>query len=408
MSTVNEEARKTRHKKFFSIYSASPVIGKLKNGISKAGRYLSSYTPVIIAPTIAFADPIEVTHTPKKFAKNMVLLTLAFFLITSFDIGRASVDGGEGMLTSFDEDILALNNDTNLLADQEGYLMKSMPMGGEPTYQLNRTEKVAYTVQSGDTLSLIAYRFGINQDSVMAANEMSNANYLKSGQDLEIPPRDGAYVEVKKDDTFDSLIEEYAGDAALTKEINEIGDDNAITVGDKIFIAGDEVAAKYIASIKPVYVASTASTYTGYNSSDVGTSYENVDVATVYASADFVYPTTGDFTQGYHSGHYAYDIADRSQPPIVAASSGTVITAAYGWNGGYGNYVIIDHLNGYKTLYGHMEELYVAEGESVAMGQAIGKMGNTGRVYGVTGIHLHFEISYNGTKFPACDVGICY
>ncbi len=382
-------------------------MGRVKNSISKAGRYLSSYTPVKIAPTIAFQEPLEVAYTPKRFAKNMVMLTLAFFMITSFDIGQASMDSGQGQ-SSFNEDIMALNSDVSLLADQEGYLVKAMPMNGDPTYQLNRTEEVAYTVQSGDTLSAIAYRFGISSESIMAANEMTNANYLKSGKDLSIPPRDGAYVSVKDGDTLESLIEKYAGDIALTKEINEIGDDNAIEVGDKVFIAGEEVAEKYIASIKPVYVASTASTYTSYNSSDVGTSYANVDVETTYASADFVYPTEGTFTQGYHSGHYAYDIADRSQPPIVAVSDGLVVTAAYGWNGGYGNYVIIDHQNGYKTLYAHMEELYVAEGDYAVMGEAIGKMGNTGRVYGATGIHLHFEISYEGYKFPGCDVGICY
>lgn len=407
MSTVNEEARKTRHEKFFSIYSPSPVMGKIKNGISKARRYLSSYTPVKTAPTVAFAESVEILHTPKRFAKNMVLLTLVFFMITSFDIGRASFDSSEGQST-FNEDVLTLDSDISLLADQEGYLVKAMPMSGEATYQLNRTEKVAYTVQSGDTLSVIAYRFGISQESVMAANDMTNANYLKSGKELAIPPRDGAYIEVKNGDTLESLVEKFAGDIVLTKEINGIGDDNVVTEGDNLFIAGEEVAEKYITSIKPVYTASTASTYTNYSSSDVGTSYLNVDVEITYASADFVYPTTGNFTQGYHSGHYAYDIADRSQPPIVAVSNGLVVTTAYGWNGGYGNYVVIDHQNGYKTLYGHMEELYVSEGDYVGMGEAIGKMGNTGRVYGATGIHLHFEISYNGVKFPGCDVGICY
>jgi len=304
------------------------------------------------------------------------------------------MDSGQGQ-SSFNEDIMALNSDVSLLADQEGYLVKAMPMNGDPTYQLNRTEEVAYTVQSGDTLSAIAYRFGISSESIMAANEMTNANYLKSGKDLSIPPRDGAYVSVKDGDTLESLIEKYAGDIALTKEINEIGDDNAIEVGDKVFIAGEEVAEKYIASIKPVYVASTASTYTSYNSSDVGTSYANVDVETTYASADFVYPTEGTFTQGYHSGHYAYDIADRSQPPIVAVSDGLVVTAAYGWNGGYGNYVVISHSNGTQTLYSHLLFNIVSAGWHVVQGQVIGYVGSTGKS---TGCHVHFEV--RGAKNP--------
>lgn len=108
--------------------------------------------------------------------------------------------------------------------------------------------------------------------------------------------------------------------------------------------------------------------------------------------------TVGIITNGYKAGHYALDIADRSKPPIWAARDGVVITAEYGWNGGYGNYIIIDHGDGFSTLYAHNEELYVAVGESVTKGQVISKMGNTGRVYGATGIHLHYECVSDGVK----------
>jgi len=410
VSQANEEARKARHDKFYSIYSAKPTVGRIKDRLSKVRRYLSAYSPMSEAST-AFVQPTSGMHTPQRFAKNMVMLTLAFFLMTSFDIGRAAIDAGEGWQVQFEGDALALNSDTNILADQEGYLMKAMPMSGEATYQGNRTEDVMYTVQSGDTMSGIAYRFGLDQTSIMAANDMTNANKLSTG-DITIPPKDGAYIEVDDGDTLESLVENWGGDLEATKEFNEIGADNVIQEGDTIFIIGAEVAEKYIASIKPVYTASSSasssSSYTYYDATDVGTSYLNVDVDTTYASADFVYPTVGTLTQGYYSGHYAYDVADRSQPAIVAVSDGIVTTASYGWNGGYGNYIIIDHQNGYKTLYAHNEEIYVSVGDYVTMGQTISKMGNSGRVYGVTGIHLHFEISYNGYKFPACDVGICY
>ena len=412
MSQVNKEARKERHKKFFSIYAAKPTVGKIKHRLSGVKRYLSAYSP-IATPNEQYVQPTNKIYTPQRFAKNMITLVMAFFLITSFDIGRASIDAGEGWQTSFEGDVLALNVDTSLLADQEGYLLKAMPMSGEATYQTNRKEDVLYTVQSGDTLSGIAYRFGLNQNSVMAANDMTNANYLKTNQELNIPPKDGAYIEVEDGDTLEGLVEDFKGDLALTQELNEVGEDNVVVEGDMLFVVGEDVAEEYLASIAPVYTASatTTSSYTytsDYNAYDVGTSYMNTEVDTTYASADFVYPTTGSLTQGYYSGHYAYDIADRNKPAIVAVSDGSVTTSSYGWNGGYGNYVIIDHGNGYKSLYAHLEEIYVYEGEYVSIGQAIGKMGNTGRVYGATGIHLHFEISYNGYKFPACDVGICY
>lgn len=108
--------------------------------------------------------------------------------------------------------------------------------------------------------------------------------------------------------------------------------------------------------------------------------------------------TDGIITNGYKAGHYALDIADRSKPPIWASRDGVVITAKYGWNGGYGNYIIIDHGDGFQTLYAHNEELYVEEGDSVTKGQVISKMGNTGRVYGATGIHVHYECVSDGVK----------
>ena len=109
-------------------------------------------------------------------------------------------------------------------------------------------------------------------------------------------------------------------------------------------------------------------------------------------------PTTGAVTQGYRRGHYALDIADRGRPPIWAAADGVIETAEYGWNGGFGNYIIVNHRNGYKTLYAHNTELYVKEGEVVKKGQVMAKMGNTGRVYGATGIHLHYECHFEGIR----------
>jgi murein DD-endopeptidase MepM/ murein hydrolase activator NlpD len=104
-------------------------------------------------------------------------------------------------------------------------------------------------------------------------------------------------------------------------------------------------------------------------------------------------------TQYYHPGHYALDIQTKGDiRPIFAAEAGTVIRAETGWNGGYGNVIEIDHGNGVVTLYGHNEVLYVQKGDVVTRGQEIAKMGHTGRVYGATGIHTHFEVRVNGVK----------
>lgn len=110
-------------------------------------------------------------------------------------------------------------------------------------------------------------------------------------------------------------------------------------------------------------------------------------------------PCSGcSYTQYYNPGHYAVDIQQKGGGPIYAAEAGTVVRADTGWNGGYGNVIEIDHGNGLITLYAHNKELYVKVGDQVTRGQNISFMGNTGRVYGKTGIHVHFEVIVNGVK----------
>lgn len=108
-----------------------------------------------------------------------------------------------------------------------------------------------------------------------------------------------------------------------------------------------------------------------------------------YISSEFgyrVHPVYG--TKKYHSG---LDMAAPGGSPILAAANGTVKFA--GWNGGYGNCVIIDHGNGIQTLYGHSSRLLVSAGQSVTRGQKIALVGTTGTS---TGNHLHFEVLNNG------------
>ena len=101
-------------------------------------------------------------------------------------------------------------------------------------------------------------------------------------------------------------------------------------------------------------------------------------------------PFTGE--QRYHSG-IDIDGYGNEGGSIVAADGGTVVTATY--SDGYGNYIIIDHGNGYQTLYAHMSGMAVGTGSTVSQGQTIGYLGATGRA---TGTHCHFEIFINGNR----------
>ena len=105
-------------------------------------------------------------------------------------------------------------------------------------------------------------------------------------------------------------------------------------------------------------------------------------------TGEFMWPTEGRITQRSWHCHHAVDVANSEGTPIYAADSGSVVVA--GWKeGGYGYTVVINHGNGFHTLYAHLSVISVSVGESVAKGQQVGLMGNTGHS---TGSHLHFEI----------------
>ena len=112
----------------------------------------------------------------------------------------------------------------------------------------------------------------------------------------------------------------------------------------------------------------------------------------LYGSGAFIWPTINRYISGndYWSGHLAIDIAAGSGAPIYASDSGLVVYS--GWiSGGYGNMVMIDHGNGWQTVYAHLSQVSVGCGQSVSQGQTIGLAGSTGNS---TGPHLHFEIRF--------------
>ncbi len=116
----------------------------------------------------------------------------------------------------------------------------------------------------------------------------------------------------------------------------------------------------------------------------------------VQGNGEFGWPAVGGIITSYQGQrwgrlHKGIDISGVSNRAILAANGGTVAVA--GWHNDYGNYVKINHPNGYTTLYAHMSSLTVSAGQTVSKGTQIGVMGTTGRS---TGIHLHFEVFKNG------------
>lgn len=231
-----------------------------------------------------------------------------------------------------------------------------------------------YTVQLGDTAEIIAERFGLQPTTLLWSNpEMEKApDLLNIGQVLTILPVDGVYHTIGVSDTLESLAKVYKVeiDTITACPFNEIPQNGELVVGTQIIVPG---------GTKP-YEARNITTYVSPGPVDV------------QASGLFLRPAPGVLTQGYWYGHRAIDIGAPLGTVIRASDSGFVSFA--GWTDiGYGYLVVIDHNNGYQTYYAHLSWFFVEEGDVVAAGQEIGKMGSTGNS---TGPHLHFEIRYDG------------
>lgn len=251
-----------------------------------------------------------------------------------------------------------------------------------------------YVVRAGDTMSEIAAMFGVSANTIVWANNLKNATDIHPGDTLIILPVSGVEHTVAKGDTLKSLAAKYGADATEIAQFNGLDTGAALSVGSSIIIPGGEIAA-------PVTVShSRGSRSSGKTISEP---YLGGSGAAVYAYFASPIPS-GVLTQGLH-GWNAVDIGAPRGTAIHAAAAGTVIIARNngGWNGGYGNYVVIDHENGTQTLYAHMSHPAVSPGESVLQGQVIGYVGMTGMTYGP---HVHFEIRGAKNLFAAtCSEG---
>ncbi|KKR86402.1 MAG: Peptidase M23 family protein [Candidatus Woesebacteria bacterium GW2011_GWB1_41_10] len=239
-----------------------------------------------------------------------------------------------------------------------------------------RDKIIEYEVQEGDNIKSIAAKFGVDEDTIRWRNNLTG-DRIKIGQALEILPVTGIAHKVTKGDTVYSIAKKYdaVAQAVVDFPFNTFSNDETfeLAIGQTVIVPD---------GVKPAEVPSAPRIR-----------QITPDAGTLVASGDFVWPTAGSITQRFVWYHKGVDIANRTAPNILAADSGRVVIAGWPDANGYGNRVIIDHGNGYKTLYAHMSKIFVISGQTVSRGSAIGQMGSTGRS---TGAHLHFEIIQNG------------
>ena len=238
-----------------------------------------------------------------------------------------------------------------------------------------RSEDIMYPIQDGDTLGSIAEKFGVSQNTIKWANQaVTQWKTLKIGNTLTIPPVTGVIHTVKSGETIYSISKKYKADAQSIVDFpfNTFTNDEtfALAVGQRLVVPDGTMPAEGSSAQAATPLARTP------------------DAGSVSATGVWIWPASGRQTQPYRSWHKGVDIANHDGGPILAADSGTVVIA--GWDpSGYGNKVMLNHGNGYLTLYAHMSRIDVVNGQRVKRGDRLGMMGSTGRS---TGTHLHFEI----------------
>jgi hypothetical protein len=257
-----------------------------------------------------------------------------------------------------------------------------------------RQEVHNYTVSIGDSVFEIASKFKLKPESVLWANYAKlndNPDLISVGMELNIPPVDGVYYEWQPGDTVDGVAGrfEVSVEDILSFSANEIDLTNPdIAPGTWVMVPGGRREFRqWLIPVIPRGRAGVSPSVYGAGACEGG--YEGA-----FGSGAFIWPAGNHSLSGndYWDGHLGIDIAAGEGAPLYAADSGVVVFAG-GAFGGYGNMVMIDHGNGYQTVYAHMSSVSVSCGRSLSQGATIGYSGSTGNS---TGAHLHFEVRYQG------------
>ena len=293
-------------------------------------------------------------------------------------INKIGEHGGVGgfettVLPEFDENITSLlkevdaNDEKSDMASVETIVDDSCVI----TYQ-------TYRVKSGDMIGFIADEFNVTQDTIISVNNIRQSRLIQPGQYLKIPSMPGIIYTVKKSgETPASIAEKYEINAEKCALVNNLDTTSELSAGISLFVPDAELDWATRQEIngdlfkKPIHGRYWMSSSYGWRDSP--------------------------FNAGKRTFHGGLDMASSTGTPIYAALDGKV--TATGYNATYGNYVIITHHSGYKTLYGHMSSINCKKGNFVYTNTMIGRVGSTGMS---TGPHLHFTVYKNGkTVNPA-------
>ena len=368
----------------------------------KDSETLEKLQEAIVVEAKAYA--LQVNETPIAYVKDLATYDEAINLLKLQYISQEDLDKLNASTSSTEQSAPLQKDEKRLVAISLSEEITGMETTVQPTeiitaeqavklLQTGALKQEVYVVQAGDVLGSIAKKHGLRTVELLALNPSITENtVLQIGQAINVTVNK-PYVSVEA--VYEKFKIETIDFAKIVEE------DETMLKGDKVVKQEGTPGKKEVSYL--ITEQNGQRTERIQTSEEVIAEPENrvvvvgTKVIPSRGTGTFAWPAVGGYISSemgsrWGSYHRGIDIARPSNYTIKASDNG-VITFT-GRDGTYGNKIVINHNNGYETIYAHLSEIDVSVGQIVAQGAAIGVMGSTGRS---TGTHLHFEVHKEGS-----------
>ncbi|MFC2065021.1 LysM peptidoglycan-binding domain-containing M23 family metallopeptidase [Chloroflexota bacterium] len=370
---------------------------------SRSGKGRSKGNSGILSSIVDFLASLGLSELSIRILVNSLsigLIVLVVWLMNSFYNPNLSAKGQAPVETLTPTEVADLPqvSEISLITAQNGITRNTFLHTNIPSRP--RLDIIKYIVQSGDSVFGIAERFGLNPSTILWGNYnvlRDTPHSLRPDQELIILPTDGTYHQWQAGEGLNSVAKYYGVEPETiinypsnNLELDTIGDfsNPNIPVDTWLIVPGG--SRDFISWSAPVGITRDNPAIAQI----LGVGACGVVSGGAIGFGTFIWPADARYISGYdyspETNHRGIDIAGNVGSPVYATDSGVIVYA--GWNDyGYGYMIMIDHGNGWQSLYAHLSEITVVCSQSVGQGDGIGMIGNTGNS---TGAHLHFELMH--------------